>query len=143
MPTRFPRGTAQPFGVEEHMIETKIIDQVPIIVHHRVTGPLSVNEAKSGSANALSVVKQAVDLGSRLHLIIDMRGYVFDNLESHKIWSIDFKQNRLLSEHVDCVAIVGDPVPKLFAEKEMMETDELKFFTKYNLAYEWLRNQDY
>ena len=125
------------------MIETKIVNQVPTIVHHRVTGTLSVNEAKSGSVKALSVVKQAVDLGNGLHLILDMRGYIFDNLESHKIWSIDFKQNRLLSEHVDCVAVVGDSVPKFFTEKEMMETDGLKFFTKCSLAYEWLRNQDF
>ncbi len=71
-----------------------------------------------------------------------MRGYVFDNLESHKIWSIDFKQNSLLSEHVGRVALVGDPSPNLFAEKEMLETEELKFFTDFNLAYEWLKNQD-
>ena len=44
---------------------------------------------------------------------------------------------------IDCAAVVGDPAPKFFAEKEMMETDGLKFFTKCSLAYEWLRNQDF
>lgn len=124
------------------MIGTKIVNQLPMIVHHRVTGLLSVDEAKSGAVTALSVVRQAVDLGSRLHLLLDMRGCIFDDLESHKIWAIDFKQNSLLTEHVDCVAVVGDPSPNLFAEKEMMETEVHKFFTDFNLASEWLQNQD-
>lgn len=123
------------------MIETKIVNQLPVIVHHRVKGTLSVNEARSGAANGLAVIKQAIDMGRRLHLLIDMRGYVFENLASHKIWSIDFKHNQLLSKYVDYVAVVDDPVPKFFAEKEMMQTDELKFFTDYHRAFEWLRSQ--
>ncbi len=124
------------------MIDTKVVNQLPKIVHHRVTGPLSENEAMVGAVDALSVVKQIVGLGERLHLILDMRGYVFDNLGSHKIWATEFKEHSLLSENIDGVAVVGDPGPKLSAEKEMMETDGLKFFTDFNSAYEWLRNQD-
>jgi hypothetical protein len=124
------------------MIETNIINQLPMIVHHRVKGPMSVNEAMTGVAVALSVVKQAVSLSERLHLILDMRGYIFDSLDSHKIWKTEFTQNSLLSEHVECVAAIGDPGPKFIAEKELMESDKLKFFIDFNLAFQWLRNQE-
>jgi acetamidase/formamidase len=124
------------------MIETNIINKIPMIVHHRVEGPISVNEAMTGVADGLSVVKQALSLSERLHLILDMRGYIFDSLDSHKIWKTEFTQNSLLSEHVECVAAIGDPGPKLIAEKELMESGKLKFFTDLNLAFQWLRNQE-
>jgi acetamidase/formamidase len=124
------------------MIETNVINHLPMIVHHRVKGPMSIHEAMTGVADALSVMKQAVSLSERLHLILDMRGYIFDSLDSHKIWKTEFTQNSLLSEHVECVAAIGAPGPKLIAEKELMESDKLKFFTDFNLAFQWLRNKE-
>ena len=102
---------------------------------------MNENEAMVGADDALSVVKQVVSMGERFNLILDMRGYVFENLEAHKIWATEFRQHRLISENVGFVAVVGDAGPKLFAEKEMMETDVLKFFFDFNRAYEWLQNQ--
>jgi hypothetical protein len=71
-----------------------------MIVHHKIKGTMNINEAMTGVADALSVVKQAVSLSERLHLILDMRSYIFDSLDSHKIWKTEFIQNSILSEHV-------------------------------------------
>ena len=70
----FKPGYAERSAIGEYMIETILVKQSPLIVHHRVSGLLSVNEAKYGAAIALSIVEKAVDLGSRLHLLLDMRG---------------------------------------------------------------------
>ena len=125
------------------MIDTKIIHKLPPIIHHRVSGRMSENEAIVGTADVLSIVEQIIAMGERLNIILDMRGYVFENLKSHKIWATEFRQHRLVSENLCYAAVIGDSGPKLFAEKEAMETDELKFFIDFDSAYGWLQDQNH
>jgi hypothetical protein len=124
------------------MIETKIINEFPTIIHHRVKGPVMEKEAYAGAVEALSVAQQVCGRNKKLYLILDMRSCVFENLKSHKIWSAEFLRHRFLSENAASVAVVGDAGPQLSAEKEMFETDLLRFFSDFNDALKWLKNQN-
>ncbi len=122
------------------VVETKILNKNPTIVYHRVSGRMSEDEAATGTAKAMSMIGNVVSEGSKFDLIMDMRGYIFDNLNAHRIWSVDLKEQKVLKDNVGRVAIIGDNSPKLRAEKGMMESDILKFFTDMEEAKKWLQN---
>lgn len=122
------------------MIETKISNESPLIVYHCVSGKMSEEEATDGASKAMSIINNIVGKSLRFSLVMDMRGYLFDNLNAHRIWSIELKEQSALKENVDRVALIGDDTVKLRAEKELMESDVLKFFTELELANQWLKN---
>ncbi len=122
------------------MIETKITNEIPLIVYHCVTGEMSEEEAAVGASKAMSIINNIVGKNMRFNLVMDMRGYLFDNLNAHKIWSIELKEQNTLKENVDRVALIGDDTNKFRAEKELMESDVLKFFTELEVANQWIKN---
>ena len=122
------------------MVETKILSESPTIVYHQVSGRMSEVEAAAGAAKAISMINSLVGKDMRFDFIVDMRAYVFDNLNAHRIWSIELKEQKLLKDNIHRVAIIGDDTPKLKVEKEMMESDTLKFFSELELANKWLKS---
>ena len=121
------------------MIETKLLTENLPVVYHRLSGRVSRKEVTDGTIEAMSVVKSIVDKNEQFDLILDMRGYILDNLNAHRLWTLDFKEQKILQEHAKRVAIVGDNTETLETEKEMMESATLKFFTELDAAYYWLK----
>lgn len=135
-----PCGLCSSLGFQEiHMIETKIVSENPTVVCHTLSGRLNEDDAESGAAEAMSIITDLVRKGSKFNLILDMRGYVFDDLNAHRIWSTEFKQ-QISREHVARVAIVGKDTPQLKAEREMMESGTLKFFIELEQASQWVKS---
>ncbi|MBN4081444.1 hypothetical protein JYT44_03675 [Caldithrix abyssi] len=121
------------------MVESKIINENPTIVYLRVSGRISKDEAAFGAEKAMSIISGIIRMNLKSDIIMDMRGYIFDNLnDHHRIWSVELKKQKILKENLERVAITGDDTPKLKAEKEMMKSDILKFFTEFNVAKQWL-----
>ena len=50
-------------------------------------------------------------------------------------------RHRFLADNVNRVTIVGDSEPHFFAEKELFETDEIRFFTDFEIGFKWLKEQ--
>ena len=122
------------------MIETTLIEGQKKIVYHRVSSAMNELEAVEGAKEAMSIVSEIVKNKERFNLVLDMRGYIFEDIKPHRAWSLGFKEQRLLKDNVDCVAIVGDETPQLRAEKELMESGSIKFFTDQKLATQWISN---
>lgn len=122
------------------MIGTRSLHSNPTIVLHRVSGRLNENQALTGASEALAVVRKLLKTTATVHLILDMRGYAFDNLKAHRIWSTEFKLHPLIKEHVKRVSVIGDDSPKFRAEKKVMETDSLRFFLTLEPALNWLKD---
>ena len=123
-----------------NMIFTNIVNDDPVIIIHRLTGMLTKSNALTGSDKAISVVKDALKKRKLVHLIIDVKDYIFNDLEAHRIWALNFKENEIITGNVAKVALVGNDVPKFQAEKEYMESETLRFFTDREIALVWLTN---
>ena len=50
------------------------------------------------------------------------------DLQAHKAWSQGFARNPALQAHVQYVALIDDDTPPFRAERELMETEWLRFF---------------
>ncbi|GLR69573.1 hypothetical protein [Agaribacter marinus] len=122
------------------MIETSIISEDPVIVLHVLQGSFTKEEAKLGIDSAISVIEHATSIIRTFSLIVDARNYIFNDIDAHKVWSLNFKENPLVIDGVIRAAIVGSDEPKFHAEKENMESTTLKFFTDCQTAIAWLEN---
>ena len=80
---------------------------------------MNEEEAELGAQAAMSMIHSFIEKGERFDLIIEMSNYLFDNLDAHKIWSQQFKQQKQLTDNVDKVALIGQDTEKLKAEKEL------------------------
>jgi hypothetical protein len=61
-------------------------------------------------------------------------------MASHKTWKI-WLQNRLITEKVSYTAIVSVYSPHTEAEKELMETETVRFFFDLNEGIYWLQDR--
>jgi len=120
------------------MIETKLISENPTIVLQRISGSMNEDDATIGAEKAISIVEKALHISSSINLILDMRAYEFTNLKAHKIWSIEFKNNKIIENNVTRVAIIANDSATLRAEQELLESNRLKFFIDYDTANQWL-----
>ncbi len=118
--------------------ETFLYDENSRIVCHSIRGKMSVKTALTGVENALEFVRRVVKKYGRFNLLLDVKEYIFEDIEAHKVWSLGFKENELLKKYVIKTAVVGEDSLKLRTEKEMMETDQLSFFTGIDEAADWL-----
>ena len=75
-------------------IQTEILNQNPTIVIHSISGKLSEVEAKKGAITAIEVISSLIVNGEKIDLILNMKNYIFDNIDSHRIWSLGFKEHR-------------------------------------------------
>lgn len=123
------------------MIETNILSEMPAIVLHRVSGRMSETVALAGVSDALSIITTLAKKQPKFGLLLDMRGYLIDDLAAHRLWSTGFKEHALLRMYVRAVAVVGDRTPKAEAEKGCLESDTIKFFYELDAAETWLRNE--
>lgn len=121
------------------MIETRLLSDSPEIVHHRVSGRLSEADALAGVNEAIVIIERLIKTQSAFSLLLDMRGYIFGDLASHKIWSQGFKEHELIKKHVKMVAVVADSSLSIKAEKDLLETSTLRFFFEPGAAKDWLR----
>ena len=122
------------------MIETTIFNKNPTIVYHRISGRMNEHEAKAGAKKAISLIKSIINDNTRFGLIVDMSTYISSNINAHRVLSSEFKEQKVLKENVERVAIIGPDTPTLNAEKEFMESDMINFFTELELAKHWLKN---
>lgn len=120
------------------MIQTTIVKSEPAIVYHQLSGSMDEKEASMGAGEARSLLKPIVQNGQRFHLMIDTRGYFFNDLGAHRTWSLEFKEQPVLRRHVLKVALIGDDTSQFRAEKEGMESDHVRFFTDAAAARQWL-----
>lgn len=128
-----------PFTVVK-MIKTKFIGEFQNVIYHRVTGSISEKEAQIGANEAISLVSKILNNKKNFSLVLDMRGYIFDDLIAHKTWSLGFKEHPLLQNNVSRVALIADESSQLRAEQELMESDNIKFFTEPKNATNWIKN---
>ncbi|MDH5180168.1 MAG: hypothetical protein OEZ39_16035 [Gammaproteobacteria bacterium] len=119
------------------MIETSITGMDPAVIHHRVSGTVSDQEVLVGVKEALVLVRDVVTLSGKFDLILDMRGYVV-NIQTHRRWSLEFKEHELIVGNTDRVAVVGDDSPTLDAEKALLASEKLNFFTSLAEAERWI-----
>jgi hypothetical protein len=70
--------------------------------------------------------------------VLDLRGKEFQGLQAHKAWSQGFARNPALHGQVRYVAIVDHDTASFRAEREMLETDRVRFFVDIASAHEWL-----
>ena len=120
------------------MIETSLINKNPIVVLHVLRGAFSAEEALLGSQNGISIIKKAISRKERFSLIIDVRNYIFDDIDAHRIWSLHFKENPTITNRVIKVALVGNDEPKFRAEKQYLESENVQFFIELKSAEDWL-----
>lgn len=109
------------------MIETIEYKKIPATIMHRITGDIDLDEVKCGIDGANEAINKIIDKYGRFNMIIDLRGISFTDLYAHKTWKI-WSQSRLITEKANYIAIVLVYSPHTKAEKELMETETVKFF---------------
>ena len=120
------------------MIQTQLPSLGDATLLHRVTGSVDVPQAEQGAADALRLVQQLAQQHHTIKLLLDLRGLHFDSLQAHKAWKLGFVEHPLVHQHVRYVAIIGDDTPPFHAERELMETEQVKFFVDLALGQRWL-----
>ena len=121
------------------MIKTFVLTGHPEIIHHKMQGAITPDVAKAGAEQAIIKIREYLKRNDGLLLALDLRGYRVDNLDSHRIWSHEFKEHKLVSENITKVAIIGDESPQMRAEQELMGSETLRFFTDFDDAVTWLK----
>lgn len=109
-----------------------------MLVRHRVAGPVDRRQAAEGAAQALQLVEQIAGAHGPVSLLLDLRGREFLDLQAHREWSAGFARNPALGGRVRAVAIVGDDSPAFQAERELMQSEQVRFFADPAEAEGWL-----
>jgi hypothetical protein len=120
------------------MIETALSPTLTATIVHRVMGVIDRQQAEQGAAEALRFVQHLLTEHDPINLLLDLRGKHFQDLAAHKTWSQGFARNPILQGHVRAVAIVGDDTPAFHAERELMDTERVRFFVDGTVARTWL-----
>ncbi len=119
-----------------NVIETIEYKKIPATIMHRITGDIDVKDLKHGIDEANEEINEMIDKYGRFNLIIDLRGINFTELPAHKTWKI---WSQSITEKANCIAIVLAYSPHTKAEKELMETEKVKFFFNLNEGVNWLQ----
>ena len=122
------------------MIKTTEYKKIPATIMHQITGEIDVEEIKHGLNNANKVINKVINKYGIFNLIIDLRGISFTILAVHKIWKT-WLQNRLFKEKINCIAFIVDDSPHTRAEKELMDTENIKFFFDFDEGSKWLNDR--
>lgn len=140
--TNFATGSARmDASVKQNGLEimkTIILNDSPLILYHQAFNKATYEEHESGTWDPINLIRQSLGDPERFDLILDMTGHDFYSIEYYRFWSAGFKQNSFLQERVEKVALIGDDTKTFYIEKQMMETEELKFFIDVKSAFEWL-----
>lgn len=123
------------------MISTQTIQTSPHIILHKITGEISEAESQKGTNEAIACTQSSYKEHGRFHYLLDMRGYSFHTLEARRIWSLGFKTAKFIEDNVNLVAIVGDNNYTVRTEKELLESESLRFFWDVESALKWLEKE--
>jgi len=123
------------------MISSQTLKTSPHIILHKITGEISEAESQTGTDEAIACTQYSFEQHGRFHFLLDMRGYSFQTLEARRIWSLGFKTAKPIEDNVNLVAIVGDDNYTVRAEKEMLESETLRFFWDEESAKAWLMKE--
>ncbi len=110
------------------MINTEKHKNLPATLFHRITGEIGTEEVKTGVAELVEMLRTAIQTHGTVNLIIDAKGVRFTSLKAHKTWSLGLEECPALKGNISYCAFVLDDSPNAQAEKELMESERLKFF---------------
>lgn len=124
------------------MIETTLRGRNhPPVVVHRVVRFDDEAQTRKAIDEAIAIIRDVASTDRGCGLVIDMRDYSVSDISLHRLWSTEFKENKEVLGAVHSVAIVGGDSPAFRAEKELLESEALKFFTDLEGALSWLGSQ--
>jgi hypothetical protein len=124
------------------MIETKKINDDPVIIQHKVYSFTNPQETINDIKVAIDVINKSVINENSFNLLLDFSEPKDEsnyNLAAHKEWATGFKEKIVNNKNVQKVAVLGKNSPKFNAEKEYMEDDNHRWFTDYDEAIGWLK----
>jgi hypothetical protein len=120
------------------MITTEEYKKNPDTLTHRVTGEIGTEEVEAGVAKLVEMLHISVQKYGTIKLIINAKGVKFTSLVAHKSWSQGLEPYPSLREKVNYCAFILDDSPNARAEKELMESERLKFFFDLAEGVNWL-----
>ncbi len=123
------------------MINTEKHKNLPATLIHRITGAIGTEEVNTGLAELVEMLRTAIQTHGTINLIIDAKGVRFTSLEAHKTWSLGLEQCSALKGNISHCALVLDDSPNARAEKELMESERLKFFFELDQGVMWLKDK--
>jgi hypothetical protein len=125
-------------------METKVIYDDPVIVHHVIHGLSDDQETAKGVKQTVELITEIATDHKSINLLIDFSkadGNLSHTMSAHKIWAVGFKENEEIRRHVLKVATVAIDSEKYRAEKKFMESETHRFFTDFQEALDWLKSR--
>jgi len=125
------------------MIETDVLVTDPVVIRHKVSDFSDDNETAGCVDAAVQCIEQAARNSPVVHLLLDFTDPMYEKgyrRSAHKLWATGFKNNEAVTRCISKTAVVGPDSPQFSAEKELMEDDRHKWFTDYDAAMTWLKN---
>lgn len=123
------------------MINTEEYKKFPATLIHRITGEIGTPEVEAGVARLVGMLDNAVQKHDTINLIIDATGVQFTSLVAHKSRSQGLEPYPAVREKIKYCAFILDDSPNARAEKELMESERLKFFFDFDKGVAWLRDR--
>ncbi len=122
--------------------KTVLICQNPLTVYYPVPPFTNEDMVRRRVDEAKKVIGSLLEQADSFNLLLDFRGFPETpegyNLNAHRTWSAEFKYSPMVQEHVEHAALLGNDSPQFRAERELMETERMKFFTDEDEAHRWL-----
>jgi hypothetical protein len=128
-------------NIKRQMVITEEHNNIPATVVHRITGEVSTEEVEIGIAELVKILDNAIQRYVPINLIINAKGVKFSSLVAHKTWSLGLESYPALREKINYCAFILDDSPNARAEKELMESERLKFFFDLDEGVKWLREK--
>jgi hypothetical protein len=120
------------------MIDTAEYGNIQATLIHRITGEIDTPEVEAGVAKLVEMLHISVQKYGTINLIINAKGVKFMSLVAHKSWSQGIEPYPALREKIYHCAFILDDSPNARAEKELMESERLKFFFDLAEGVNWL-----
>lgn len=124
------------------VITTEILDSHTDTIYHRISSLSNKEALNKGVETALTLVQSVITQQGGFNLIIDLRSLPSSpsdyNFNNHQYWSREFKGNKMVISHVQKTAMIGPDNEKYRAEKELLDSDVLRFFFSFDDAVAWV-----
>ncbi len=124
-------------------METKVLWDDPVIVHHHVHRFEDDEETRDGVKQAVGLIESITKDNKTINLLMDFSTTDFQSaytMSAHKIWAVGFKGNEEIQRLIIKTAILANDSAQLRDEKEFMESEKRKFFTDFQEALVWLKS---
>ncbi len=123
------------------MITTAEFKDIRATLVHRISGEIAIDEAGSGAATLVRMLDSTIRRYGTVNLIIDAKGANFTGLISHRTWSQVLDEFPSIKKKINYCVLILDDTQKGRAEKELMDSERLRFFFDFDEAVNWLRDQ--